>query len=88
MYRLRKVHKDIIDNCPSFRPILPPIETPTKKYQSYNIKEFKALLAPATKKSYFIFNGKLYKQVDEFFMGSSLGRILANAFLLYFKENC
>ena len=35
--------------------------------------EFKKLLFLATKESYFIFNGKLYKQVD-----GPIGLILAN----------
>ena len=31
MYRLCKVHKDIIDNCPPFPSILSAISTPTYK---------------------------------------------------------
>ena len=36
---------------------------------------------------YFISNGKLYKQVDEVTVGSSLGLALANAFLIYFQKH-
>ena len=31
MYELHKVHKDIIDSCPPFRPILSAINTSTYK---------------------------------------------------------
>ena len=48
--------------------------------------EFKELLSLATKESNFIFNGKLYKQVDRVAMGSHLGPSLANAFLAYFEK--
>ena len=49
--------------------------------------EFKELLSLATKESYFIFNEKLYKQVDGVAMGSLLGPTLANAFLVHFEKN-
>ena len=49
--------------------------------------EFKELLSLATKESYFIFNEKLYKQVDGVAMGSPLGPTLANAFLVHFEKN-
>ena len=49
--------------------------------------EFEELLSLVTKESYFIFNGKLYKQVNGVAMGSPLGPILANAFLVYFEKN-
>ena len=41
--------------------------------------EFKELSSLATKESYFIFNEKLYKQVNGVTMGSPLGPTLANA---------
>ena len=50
------------------------------------------LLSLATNESYFNFNGKLYKQVDGAAMGSPLGLMLANAFLVHFEktwlQNC
>ena len=49
--------------------------------------EFKELLSLATKDSHFIFDGTLYKQIDGVAMGPSLGPTLANAFLVYPKEN-
>ena len=49
--------------------------------------EFKELLSLATKESYFIFNGQLYKQVDGVAMGSPLCPTLANAFLVHFEKN-
>ena len=42
--------------------------------------EFKELLSLATKESFFIFIGKLFKQVDGVTMGSAFGLKLANAF--------
>ena len=49
--------------------------------------EFKELLSLATKESYFIFTEKVYQQVDGVAMGSPLGSILTNAFLVYFEKN-
>ena len=45
--------------------------------------ELKQLLGLPKKKSYFIFNGLLYKQIDGVAMSSPLGPALANAFLPY-----
>ena len=157
MYGLCKVRKDIVDNCPPFRPILSAINTPTYKLAKFLVPilkyltsdehtvkdsfafaeeiveqdsecfmgsldvdslftnyctieetidictnslfenmekveglskiEFKVLLSLATKESYFVFNGQLYKQVDGVAMGSPLGPTLANAFLVYFEKN-
>ena len=42
--------------------------------------KFMELFSLATKESYFIFNRKLYKQVDRVATGSSLGPTLANGF--------
>ena len=49
--------------------------------------ESKELLSLASKDSYFIFNGKLYKQVDGIAVGSPLGLTLADVFLVYFEKN-
>ena len=46
--------------------------------------EFKKILSLATKETYFIFNGKLYEQVDGVAMGSPLCLKLAHVFLVYF----
>ena len=43
-------------------------------------------LCLATKESYFIFNGLLYKQIDGAAMGAPFGSFLANAFLSYHKK--
>ena len=59
----------------------------TEKVESFTKIEFKELLSVATKKSYFVFNGKLFKQVDGVAMGSPLGPTLANAFLVLFEKN-
>ena len=54
--------------------------------------EFKKLLSLATKETYFLFKGKLYKQAEGVAMGSPLGLSLANAFLVHFEkkwlQNC
>ena len=59
----------------------------TEKVESLSKIEFKELSFLATKESYFIFNGKLYKQVDGVAMNSPLDPTLANAFLLHFEKN-
>ena len=156
MYGLCKVHKDIIDNCPPFRPILSAINTPTYKLAKFlvlilksltsnehkikdsfafaeeiveqdseslmpsldvdslftnipleeNIDictntlfenmekveglskiEFKEVVSLATKESYFIFKGQLYKQVDGFATYSPLVPTFDNVFLVYFEKN-
>ena len=58
-----------------------------EKIEGLSKIEIKELLTLATKEPYFIFNGKIYKQVDGVTMGSLLGPTLANAFLLYFEKN-
>ena len=59
----------------------------TKKVDGLSKTEFKELLSPATKKSYFISNRKIYKQADGVAMSSPLGPTLANAFLVHFEIN-
>ena len=59
----------------------------TEKVEGLSNVEFKELLSLATKESYFIFNGKLYKQVDGVAMASPLGPTLANTFLVHFEKN-
>ena len=59
----------------------------TDTVEGFKKSELKQLLCLATKESYFIFNGLLYKQVDGAAMGSPLGPSLANAFLSYYEKN-
>ena len=47
----------------------------------------KDLLFLATKESRFILNNILYKQIEGVAMGSPLRPSLANAFLVYHKQN-
>ena len=49
--------------------------------------QFKELLSLATKDSHFLFDGTLYKQIDDVAMGSSLGPRLGNAVLAYHEKN-
>ena len=58
-----------------------------KRYIGFTKSELKQLLSWATKESYFIFNGLLYKQINGVAMGSPLGPSLANAFLSYHEKN-
>ena len=52
LYGLCKVHKQLVDNCPSFRPITSTIKTPT-----YNIAKFLVpLLEPITTNMYTVKN--------------------------------
>ena len=49
-------------------------------------KHLYELLKLATTESSFIFDNKLYKQIDRVAMGSPLGHTLANAFLCHYKN--
>ena len=49
-------------------------------------KDLYELLKLATTKSSFIFDNKLYKQIDEVAMDSPLGPTLANAFLCHYEK--
>ena len=57
-----------------------------KNVKGMNKKQFKTLLEFATKKSFFLFNGKFYVQTDGVAMGSPLGPTLANVFLCHWEE--
>ena len=43
MYGFCKVHKDIIDNCLPFRPIMSEINTPTYKLAKFLVRILKSL---------------------------------------------
>ena len=57
-----------------------------RKYKGLTKSEFKTLLSFAVKDSFFLFNGKYYKQLDGVAMGSHLGPSLANVFLSHWEE--
>ena len=59
----------------------------TDTVEGFKNAELKKLLCLATKESYFIFTGLLYKQIDGLAMGSPLGTSLANPFLSYHEKN-
>ena len=50
-------------------------------------KDWYELLKLVTTESSFIFDNKLYKQIDEVAMDSPLGPTLANAFLYHYEKN-
>ena len=59
----------------------------TDTVEGFTKSELKQLLCLATKESYFIFNGLLYKQTDGVAMESPLEPSLGNAFLSYHEKN-
>ena len=61
-------------------------KTPDILIKGISKNDFRDLLNLATKESFFVFNNKFYIQVDGVVMGSSLGPILANIFLLHHEE--
>ena len=71
MYGLCKVHKDIIDNCPPFRPILSTINTPTYKLAKFLVPILKSLTSNEfVVKDSFDFAEEIVEQDSRFFMGS------------------
>ena len=50
-------------------------------------KDLHDLLKLAKTESPFIFDNKLYKQIEGIVMGSPLGPTLANAFLCHYEKN-
>ena len=71
LYSLAKVHKQLINNCPPFKPILSAIGTPT-----YNIAKFLvSILKPLTTNDYtlkdtFEFSRDILNQNPNLFMAS------------------
>ena len=65
MYGLRKDYKDIIDNCPPFRPILSAINVPTYELGKFLVPILKSLWV----KDSFAFAEEIDGQYFEFFMG-------------------
>ena len=64
-----KVHKDIIDNCPPFRPILSAINTPIYKLAKFLVSVLKSLTNNGyTVKDSFAFAEEIVEQNFEFFM--------------------
>ena len=71
IYKLCKVHKDIIDNCPSSRPILSLINTATYKLAKFLVPILKSLTSNAyTVKHSLDFVEEIVDLGSEFFMGS------------------
>ena len=69
MYRLCKVHKDIVDNCPPFRPILSAINTPTYKLAKFLVPILKSLTSNEfTVKGSSAFAEEIVEQDSEFFI--------------------
>ena len=62
-------------------------KTPDTLVKGISKNDFPDLIDLATKESFFTFNNEFYIQVDGVAMGSPLGPILTNIFLLYHEEN-
>ena len=60
--------------------------TPDSIVNGFNRVNFEKLLELAVMNTNFIFNGKLYKQVDGMAMGSPLGPTFANIFMCHLEE--
>ena len=56
------------------------------EFNNFSKSHFKSTLQLATKNSFFVFNGKLYKQLDGVAMGTPCGPTLANIFLCYHEK--
>ena len=55
-------------------------------FHGFDKVSFKKLLELAVTDTHFLFNGKLYKQVDGMAMGSPLGPTFANIFMCFLEE--
>ena len=55
-------------------------------YMNFDKKQFKMILDLAVKDNFFLFNDKLYSQIDGVAMGSPLGPTLANIFMSYYER--
>ena len=60
--------------------------TPSSIFQGFNSASFKRLLELAVMDSHFIFNKKVYKQVDGMAMGSPLRPTFANIFMCFLEK--
>jgi len=58
----------------------------TDKINGLSRSQFKKLLEMATKETNFIFNDKIYNQIDGVAMGSPLASVLANIFMRHLEE--
>ena len=73
MYGLCKVHKDIIDNCPPFRPIFSAINTTTYKLAKFLVPVLKSLISNEyTVKDSFTSAEEIFEQDSEPLMGRRL----------------
>ena len=55
-------------------------------FHGFNRSEFEKLLSLSVKNCHFIFNGRLYQQVDGVAMGSPLGPLFANIFISFHEQ--
>ena len=61
-------------------------QRPTDVFHNLDSHTFKRLLGLAVRESYFMFDKKIYMQVDGVAMGSPLGPTLANVFMVHLEE--
>ena len=53
-----------------------------------NKQQFCKLMSFAVQQNHFLFNGKIYDQIDGVAMGSPLGPVLANIFMSHLEDKC
>ena len=57
-----------------------------KRFQGLNRSEFEKLLTLSVKNCHFMFNGRLFHQIDGVAMGSPLGPLFANIFMSFHEK--
>ena len=75
----------LFTNIPLEETINIAIDTNFQNYPNvkFTRKELQKLFKIATSETYFIFNNKIYDQIDSVLMGSPVAPILANLFMSY-----
>ena len=56
-------------------------------FEGFDRSEFTKLLSISVKNCHFIFNGKIYQQIDGVAMGSPLGPLFANIFMSFHEKS-
>ena len=59
---------------------------PTSLFNGFNVNSFRKLLELAVMDTHFIFNNKVFRQIDGMAMGSPLGPTFANIFMCHLED--
>ena len=57
-------------------------------FEGFDRSQFIKLLSLSVKNCHFIFNGRIYQQIDGVAMGSPLGPLFANVFMSFHEKSC